>query len=232
MSAVINDIRRQTKQPARWLHILIGGVILDIVFTIAFLSWSQLSLQLPSHIEADGAVLLFAGMGSQERVDESHRRINQAYDLYQRGTVKEILSTGGYGSGMQPSGAEMYQQKLLTQGIPAHALSMEGLSYDTLTNIDNALSIIEDKQWKRIIFVSSPTHLLRVKYYLKNRTMDIEVYYSPYEYFQSQPESGLLALWQRVHSEWAIYLMYNVLGQEQFSSLVRSIRLEPETTKV
>ena len=206
--------------------------MLDIVFTIAFLTWSQLSMQLPNNIEADGVVLLFAGMRNQERIDESQRRINQAYDLYQRGTVKEILSAGGYGSGMRASGAEVYQQKLQAMGVPEHALSIEGLSYDTLTNIDNALSIIEDKHWQRIIFVSSPTHLMRVKHYLRHRNLDIEVYYSPYDYLQSQPEPGLIALWQRVHSEWAIYLMYNVLGQEQFSSLVRSIRLEPETTKV
>ncbi len=232
MSAVVNDIKHKTKQPVRWLYILLGFAMLDIVFTIAFLTWSQLSMQLPNNIEADGVVLLFAGMGNQERIDESQRRINQAYDLYQRGTVKEILSAGGYGSGMRKSGAEMYQQKLQAMGVPEHALSIEGLSYDTLTNINNALSIIEDKHWQRIIFVSSPTHLMRVKHYLRHRNLDIEVYYSAYDYLQSQPEPGLIALWQRVHSEWAIYLMYNVLGQEQFSSMVRSIRLEPETTKV
>lgn len=232
MSAVLNNINSTTKQPVRWPHILLGITILDIVLTIAFLTWSQVSMVLPNNIEADGAVLLFAGMGNQERIDESQRRINQAYDLYQRGTVKEILSAGGHGSGNQPSRAELYQRKLLAMGIPKNALSIEGLSYDTLTNINNALSIIEDKQWKRIIFVSSPTHLLRVKHYLQHRNLNIEVYYSPYQYLQAQPEPGLITLWRRVHSEWAIYLMYNVLEQEQFSNLVRSMRLGSETTKV
>ncbi len=232
MSAVLNNINNKAKQPVRWLHILLGIAILDIVFTVAFLTWSQLSMVLPNNIEADGAVLLFAGMGNQERIDESQRRINQAYDLYQRGTVKEILSAGGYGSGIQPSGAELYQRKLLAMGIPENALSIEGLSYDTLTNINNALSIIEDKQWKHIIFVSSPTHLMRVEHYIRHRNLDIEVYYSPYQYLQAQPKPGLIALWRRVHSEWAIYLMYNVLEQEQFSSLVRSLRLGSETTEV
>jgi uncharacterized SAM-binding protein YcdF (DUF218 family) len=232
MSAVLNNINNKTKQPVRWLHIFLSIAILDIVLTVTFLTWSQLSMVLPNNIEADGAVLLFAGMRNQERIDESQRRINHVYGLYQRGTVKEILSAGGYGSGIRTSGAELYQRKLLGMGVPENALSIEGLSYDTLTNIDNALSIIEDKQWQLIIFVSSPTHLLRVKHYLQHRNLEIEVYYSAYDYLQSQPEPGLIALWQRVHSEWAIYLMYNVLGQEQFSSLVRSIRLEPETTKV
>ncbi|MEE9346207.1 MAG: YdcF family protein [Methylococcales bacterium] len=232
MSAVLNNIKHTTKLPVRWLQILLGCAILDIVFTVAFLAWSQYAMVLPNNIEADGAVLLFAGMSNQERIDESQRRINQVYDLYQRGTVKEILSAGGYGSGIRTNGAELYQRKLLAMGVPENSLSIEGLSYDTLTNINNALSIIEDKRWKRIIFVSSPTHLMRVKHYLKNRKMDIEVYYSSYDYLQSQPEPGLLTLWQRVHSEWAIYLMYNVMGQKQFSSLVRSIRLEPETIKV
>jgi len=231
MAAVLNNINNKAKQPVRWLHIFLSIAILDIVFTVGFLTWSQLSMVLPNTIEADGAVLLFAGMRNQERIDESQRRINQAYDLYQRGTVKEILSAGGYGSGIT-SGAELYQRKLLTMGVPDNVLSMEGLSYDTLTNINNALSIIEDKQWKRIIFVSSPTHLMRVKHYLQYRSLDIEVYYSSYNYLESQPEPSLMNLWQRVHSEWAIYLMYNVLGQEQFSRVVRSMRLDSETTKV
>jgi uncharacterized SAM-binding protein YcdF (DUF218 family) len=232
MSVVLNEIKHTTKQPARWLQIFLGCAILDVVVTVAFLAWSQYSMVLPNNIEADGAVLLFAGMGNQERIDESQRRINQAYNLYQRGTVKEILSAGGYGMGAKTSGAALYQRKLSAMGIPETSLSIEGLSYDTQTNINNALSIIEDKQWKRIIFVSSPTHLMRVRHYLQHRNLDIEVYYSPYQYLQAQPEPGLMALWQRVHSEWAIYIMYNALNQQQFDRFVRSIRLGSETTKV
>lgn len=232
MSAVLNTIKYTTKQPVRWLQIILGCAILDVVFTVAFLIWSQYSMVLPNNIEADGAVLLFAGMGNQERIDESQRRINQAYDLYQRGTVKEILSAGGYGMGTKTSGAALYQRQLSAMGIPETALSIEGLSYDTQTNINNALSIVEDKHWKRIVFVSSPTHLMRVRHYLQRRNLDIEVYYSPYHYLQAQPEAGLMALWQRVHSEWAIYIMYNALDQAQFDKFVRSIRLGSEKTNV
>jgi uncharacterized SAM-binding protein YcdF (DUF218 family) len=232
LSAVLHEIKHTTKQPARWLQILLGCAILDVVFTVAFLVWSQYSMVLPNNIEADGAVLLFAGMRNQERIDESQRRINHAYDLYQRGTVKEILSAGGYVLGAKTSGAALYQRKLSAMGIPETSLSIEGLSYDTQTNINNALSIVEDKHWKRIVFVSSPTHLMRVRHYLQHRNLDIEVYYSPYHYLQAQPEPGLMALWQRVHSEWAIYLMYNALDQQQFDRFVRSIRLGSEKTKV
>ena len=114
-------------------------------------------------------------------------------------------------------------------GIPENALSKESLSYDTHTNINNALSIIEDKHWKSIVFVSSPTHLMRVRHYLQNRDLSVNVYYSGYEYLQAQPQPGLLALWKRVHSEWAIYVMYNMLDEEQFSWLVREIRVGSQT---
>ncbi|HFD13122.1 MAG TPA: YdcF family protein [Crenotrichaceae bacterium] len=232
MSVVVTQIKYKEKPSVRWLNTLLGCIVIDIVFTIAFLVWSQYSAVMPDHIEADGAVLLFAGLGNKQANDESQRRLNHAYNLYQNGTVKEILSAGGYRRGSNLSGSAMYQQKLHGMGVPENVLSVEGLSYDTQTNIINALSIIEDKHWKRIVFVSSPTHLMRVKHYLQHRNLEIEVYYSAYDYLQAQPKPGLLALWYRVHSEWAIYLMYNVLDQEYFGRLVRTIRLGPEVTNV
>ncbi len=232
MTVVIHALRSNSTRSLHWLNIIFTALVVDILFTLVFLVWSQYSTVLTNHVEADGAVLLFAGMGNQSRIDESYRRINQAYGLYQAGTVKEILSVGGYRSGVKPSGSQFYQTELGAMGIPEQVLSAEGLSYDTQTNIRNALSIIEDKHWKSVVFISSPTHLMRVKHYLNDLNLDVDVYYSAYEYINSQPEPGMFDLWRRVHSEWAIYLMYNVLDQDQFGELVRTIRLGSETTKV
>lgn len=224
MTTAVNKTQYHTNQPVRWLYRLLAFTLLDCLVTILFLIWAQQSTRLPDNIKADGAVLLFAGMGDQERINESHRRINRAYQLYQNDVVEEILSTGGYRPG-QESGSTIYKKELRLKGVPETALSTEALSYDTVSNLDNALSIIEDKHWKQVVFVSSPTHLLRVKHYLQHRNLDIEVYYASFDYQQASPSIDLLELWLRVHNEWAIYLMYNLLDESTFNTMVRSIRI-------
>ncbi|MCH9696919.1 MAG: YdcF family protein [Gammaproteobacteria bacterium] len=222
----------QSKQQFRWLYPVFVIVVLDIVLTVVFLIWSQQTSRLEDHVQADGAVLLFAGMGSQERINESDRRIFEALELYESGVVSEILAVGGYRQNLMLSGSELYRRKLHQLGVPERDLSVEGLSYDTRSNIKYALSILEDKHWDSVVFVSSPTHLLRVRHYLKRYPSDLEISFSGYNYLTAQPAPGILELWYRVHSEWAIYFMYFLLDDDQFGDLVRAIRLGPEMTQV
>lgn len=117
------------------------------------------------------------------RVDNNHEpgdslrsRTLHAVDLYHRGLATKIICTGGLGDNA-PTEAEAAACLAKDQGVPAGALLLEVESTDTTENAANAASICRSHHWTRVIAVSDPYHLWRVKRDL-NR-VGISAYTSP-----------------------------------------------------
>lgn len=100
--------------------------------------------------------------------NETNERCNLALRLFKDGMIKNILCAGGASS--NKAGSNMMKDYLIDFGIPDSIIITDSLSYSSKTNISEAYKHLNIKNYKSALLISSPTHILRLKY-LANREM-------------------------------------------------------------
>lgn len=90
-------------------------------------------------------------------------RANKAIEMYQAGWAKKIVFSGDSADPDAISNAEAMRQIAVKAGIPVDNIYLDEKSRDTKENARNTVQILNKLQAKRVILVSSPYHLRRVK---------------------------------------------------------------------
>ena len=88
-------------------------------------------------------------------------RLDHALDLYRRGQVRQIILTGGVGSGDTTSEAAASKQYLIGQGMTADALLLEDQGTTTWESLHNAVPLARTNRIGAVLLVSDPFHMLR-----------------------------------------------------------------------
>jgi uncharacterized SAM-binding protein YcdF (DUF218 family) len=88
-------------------------------------------------------------------------RLDHALDLYRRGQVRQIILTGGVGSGDTTSEAAAGKQYLIERGITADALLLEEQGTNTWESLRNAAPLARANRIGAVLLVSDPFHMLR-----------------------------------------------------------------------
>jgi uncharacterized SAM-binding protein YcdF (DUF218 family) len=110
---------------------------------------------------AGAAVVLGAAQWNGVPSPVLQARLDHALDLYRRGYVKQIILTGGVGSGDTLSEAAAGRQYLLEHGIPADALLLDEEGTTTWKSLQNVAQIARTNGIGTILVVSDRFHMLR-----------------------------------------------------------------------
>jgi uncharacterized SAM-binding protein YcdF (DUF218 family) len=97
-------------------------------------------------------------------------RTRRAIALYRCGRARQIVMSGAYGMyDPPPSRAEAatMAEIALAEGVPQDDIAVEARSRDTIGNIWFTKPILRERQWRRVIVVTSDWHAPRVRYLIK-----------------------------------------------------------------
>ena len=89
-------------------------------------------------------------------------RLDWAVTLYHQGTARFVVMTGGKAEGDRMTEAEAGRDYAVARGVPAEAILLEDHGRTTLQSLDAAAVILGAHGIHDAVFVSDPTHMLRV----------------------------------------------------------------------
>jgi uncharacterized SAM-binding protein YcdF (DUF218 family) len=89
-------------------------------------------------------------------------RLDHAVSLYLAGLAPYIVATGGKLDGDRWTEAEVARAYAIERGVPESAILMENRGRNTLESIDRVAEILRSRGIDEALFVSDPSHMLRV----------------------------------------------------------------------
>ena len=150
---------------------------------------------------------------------DSEKRAAKAASLYRQGLIRMIVCVGGYDWTYWRSREHPMEQFLERQGIPEKDILHDSLSFNTITNWQEACKIIEERHFDTVVAISAPLHVFRIS----RMAGSDGVLYSAYEYHpESFPE-----IWQvfmDVHREFASHFLSLALKDKLRNRIVKIYR--------
>ncbi|MCW1921400.1 YdcF family protein [Luteolibacter arcticus] len=110
---------------------------------------------------SDCAIVLGAAAYGSKPSPVFAERINHAVALYQAGTVKQLLFTGGSVIEADQAESVVARTHALAAGVPAEAILTESESRTTAQNLQQAKRVMQENGLKSAVIVSDPLHLKR-----------------------------------------------------------------------
>lgn len=89
-------------------------------------------------------------------------RLDHAIALYHEGVAPHIIVTGGKREGDRTTEAASARAYAIRHEVPEDAILAEDTSRTTLQSIRGVASVMDDEGLRSAVFVSDPTHMLRV----------------------------------------------------------------------
>jgi uncharacterized SAM-binding protein YcdF (DUF218 family) len=112
---------------------------------------------------ADAIVILGAAQYNGRPSPVLKARLDHAYELFEKGYSRSIITTGSYGPDPNFSEAQVSTKYLVQRGVDVTNIITEQGSGTTYDSIRAASNVIQAKGWKSILVVSDGFHLFRVK---------------------------------------------------------------------
>ncbi len=134
---------------------------------------------------SDCAIVLGAAAYHTRPSPVLQERIRHAIALYQRGTVRYLVFTGGYGTGAEHAEASVARDYAIRHGVPAEAILIETRSRTTHENLIEARRVMIEQGLGSAIIVSDPFHLKRAAMIAADLDLDAVTSPTPTTRFQS-----------------------------------------------
>jgi uncharacterized SAM-binding protein YcdF (DUF218 family) len=140
---------------------IIGGLAVAVAAGAAvFQIWRQGGAD--ERQPADAIVVLGAAQYDGRPSPVFEARLEHAVDLWHRGLAPAFVVTGGKLPGDRTTEAAVAREYAITHGIPAAAIFGEDEAHNTLTSLNAVADELRARDMTSAIFVSDPTHMLRV----------------------------------------------------------------------
>ncbi len=89
-------------------------------------------------------------------------RLDHAIELYRAGIAPHLIVTGGKAEGDRTTEAASAREYAIRHDVPAEAILVEDRSRTTLQSIRGVKQVMDDAGLATAVFVSDPSHMLRV----------------------------------------------------------------------
>ena len=143
-----------------------------------------------------------------------------AEQLYYQGKIKKILISGGNGTLIKNSyrEAEEIKKHLISNKIPEEDIWIESTSRNTYENASNSAKILEKKEVKSILLITSAIHMRRSLLCFKKVNIRPTPFSTDYtskatefnlEYMLIPSIEGFVK-WQDIIHEWIGYIVYKI----------------------
>lgn len=179
----------------------------------------------PESITAEAGVVFCEGPGKEYGVDRStHARLNFAADLYKKSRIKNIIAVGCTRPRFKHFGGRGMKRTLIDLEIPEEAVFHDSSSYETISNWIEAEKIIGEHGWKKIALISSPMHLLRIQYIVKQHNrQEFKIVLFPC--MEAVGLQNFLSKWKRIHHAWLAWGAMLLLPDNWYLNIMKWIRL-------
>jgi uncharacterized SAM-binding protein YcdF (DUF218 family) len=111
---------------------------------------------------ADAIVILGAAQYDGRPSPVFEARLAHAVGLYHQGLAKTFVVTGGRIPGDTTTEAAVARAYAISHGVPSNAIIGEDQARNTLTSMRSVAGLLRDRGLHSAVFVSDPTHMLRV----------------------------------------------------------------------
>lgn len=155
------------------------AVVYALVFYTPLLWWAASPLQKSDPPQPADAIVVFAGgVGESGKAGGGHlERLKQAVDLYKAGYAPSLILSSGYVFSFKE--AEVMRALAIDQGVPADRILLEEQATNTRENVTFTNNILRERQWTRILLVSSPYHMRRATMVWHKAAPDVTVIPTP-----------------------------------------------------
>jgi uncharacterized SAM-binding protein YcdF (DUF218 family) len=187
LNTVSNDTRPAGKR--FWL----AFALVVFLLVVAYFAFTSLRILAqaggdPPHT-ADAIVVFGAAEYSGRPSPVLRKRLDQGYELFQRGLAPVVVTTGGFGADPEFSEGGVGHDYLLRKGIPDVSLIAETQGSDTAQSAQRVAVILRTNDMHSVIAVSDAYHIFRVKQLMEAK--GFKVYGSP------RPDSRPRTAWGR-----------------------------------
>lgn len=165
-------IERQVQEVPRPLtaggleRTLVRVVLLGLVTTVAlgayavYRIWEQAGRD--ERRSADVIVVMGAAQYDGRPSPLFAARLDHAIDLFHEGVAPRLIVTGGKREGDRTTEAASAREYAVRHDVPEDAILAEDTSRTTLQSIRGVAGLMEENGLSTAVFVSDPTHMLRV----------------------------------------------------------------------
>jgi uncharacterized SAM-binding protein YcdF (DUF218 family) len=137
-----------------------GVVAVGIAGYATFRIWDQGGRD--ERMSADAIVVMGAAQYDGRPSPVFAARLDHAVALFQAGLAPRLIVTGGKAEGDRTTEAASARAYAIAHGVPEDAILLEDESRTTLESIRRVAALMEDHDLSTAVFVSDPTHMLRV----------------------------------------------------------------------
>ena len=142
------------------LILLVAAIGLVLAGYAAYRIWDQGNRD--EQRSADAIVVMGAAQYDGRPSPLFAARLDHAIDLFRAGIATRLIVTGGKQEGDRTTEAASARAYAVSHGVPDDAILAEDLSRTTLQSIRGVASLMRDEGLKTAVFVSDPSHMLRV----------------------------------------------------------------------
>jgi uncharacterized SAM-binding protein YcdF (DUF218 family) len=135
-------------------------------------------------------------------------RLDHAVALWYAGLARAFVVTGGKAEGDRTTEAAVARRYALDHDVPAEAIIGEDQGRNTLASLRSVAALLHDRGMRSAVFVSDPTHMLRVLRIA--RDLGIDAYGSPTRTSPIEHDPG--DRWQATVHELGALAVYFVTG--------------------
>ena len=161
----------------RLLLVVVGAILAaDIAGALVYYQATRRTLQAnrfavstrpAGTIPADAALVFCEGVGDRHGLSRTTAlRLEFAAGLLRAKQVRHVAGIGGNWG--ETRGGRGMRAILREASVPAPNAHGEPHSYDTLTNADAFWKMLNERNWRDVVVVSSPIHLHRILYLLRH----------------------------------------------------------------
>jgi uncharacterized SAM-binding protein YcdF (DUF218 family) len=142
------------------LIVLAAAAVVALAGYAAYRIWEQGTRD--EQRPADAIVVMGAAQYDGRPSPVFAARLDHAIDLYQAGLARFLIVTGGKQEGDRTTEAASARAYAVAKGVPDGAILAEDQSRTTLQSIRGVASLMRTEDLSTAVFVSDPTHMLRV----------------------------------------------------------------------
>jgi len=150
--------RKKRRGLAGWAWRILLLVLLWLAGVAAWIVWVG---QRDQAAPADAIIVLGAAAYDARPSPVFEERIRHGLDLYRRGYAPVLIFTGGYGNGARFAESQVARRYALRHEVPESAILIESVSRTTRQNLQQARTLMQERDLKRVIVVSDPLHMSR-----------------------------------------------------------------------
>ncbi len=168
--------RRRFVKPA-----FVFAVLWLLVFYTPLIWYAAEPLKIVNKPQKADAIVVFAGgVGESGKVGQGYEeRVDYAVKLYKQGYAAHLIFSSG--TQFVFNEAEVMKSLAVSLGVPADAIILEEKAANTYQNVKFTKEILDKRNWKKVLLISSPYHMGRVSLVVKKVAPQITFIYTPSE---------------------------------------------------